>query len=431
LVEVNLPWGTPPQGKLAVRVQAPHAGAERYPAGAPVVIWLAGGEECRDFKHDLPAQADDLIIITFLFPGCTDVATGRTSSGTYDWRGQESIRALRNVILYAAGELPDIQGRTIDQVVPVPVLHDNIGLIGSSNGGNIIVAAPALHGADLRGHLRYVIQWETPVSSQIATRDLGRGWMKPYGAQGDYFNSRYQGYGPLILAVSYSDLAYNPDEPYYPVFHDGNHNGQYDTDPDETGAPSNPPDPDLDNSLALELDEDFPLDGYTGENGIQRVYSRPVTQALANNAIFPQWPDNVATPAEANAYWNIRESVRLYNDAHSRMPRLEAMVLASVRDHVQSLPDKQHIRQAFEGWDDAGAWVQINPSPAYVLQAAPSVDPGSLPDNAPNTPPADWSNVTAYCIAEAVPDPAYQLAAIWQMADRAQMKPFYLPLVLR
>jgi hypothetical protein len=47
----------------------------------------------------------------------------------------------------------------------------------------------------------------------------------------------------------------------------------------------------------------------------------------------------------------------------------------------------------------------------------------SLPDNAPNTPPADWSNTAAYCIAEAVPDPVYQLAAIWQMADRAQAPP--------
>ena len=82
------------------------------------------------------------------------MVTGRASAGTYDWRGQEPIRALRDVILYAAGEINDVLGRSIDQVAPTPVLHDNIGLIGASNGGNIIVAAAALHGADLTSHLR-------------------------------------------------------------------------------------------------------------------------------------------------------------------------------------------------------------------------------------------------------------------------------------
>jgi hypothetical protein len=107
------------------------------------------------------------------------------------------------------------------------------------------------------------------------------------------------------------------------------------------------------------------------------------------------------------------------------------MVLASVRDHVQSAADKPHIRQAFEGWRNAGGWVQINPSRSYVLQVDPTLNPSWLPNNAPNTPPADWSDAAAYCIAEAVPDAVYQLAAVWQMADRAQRKPVYLPLMLK
>jgi hypothetical protein len=91
----------------------------------------------------------------------------------------------------------------------------------------------------------------------------------------------------------------------------------------------------------------------------------------------------------------------MYDDA--LMPRLEGMVLASVRDHVQSSPDKPHVRQAFEGWRNVGGWVQINPSPSYVLQVDPTINPSWLPNNAPNTPPADWANAAAYCIAEAVP----------------------------
>jgi hypothetical protein len=154
-------------------------GHARYPEGAPVLVWGAGGVEVKGLDHDLPASVDDIIIITFVFPGGEDPWAGRRSDGVYDYRGPNCIAALRDVILYAAGELTDSLGRTIDDIVPVPVLHDNIGLEGVSNGGNIIVAVAALHGDDLAGHLRYIIQWETPVSSQVATRDLGRVWLEP------------------------------------------------------------------------------------------------------------------------------------------------------------------------------------------------------------------------------------------------------------
>jgi hypothetical protein len=40
-------------------------------------------------------------------------------------------------------------------------------------------------------------------------------------------------------------------------------------------------------------------------------------------------------------------------------------------------------------------------------------------------------NAAAHCRAKAVPAPAYQLAAIWQMADRAQVQRVYLPLVFK
>jgi hypothetical protein len=321
------------------------------------------------------------------------------------------------VVLYAAGELTDVQGRLIDHVVPVPVLHDNIGLIGVSNGGNIIVAVPALHGAELLGHLRYVVQWETPVSSQVATRDMGRIWLKPSSAQGDYFNPRYLGYGPLSFPVDYNDLAYNGSELYYPLFHDGCKDGLYTTV--EVNIPTIRLVPDLNGSGKLELDEDFPLDYYVGENGTQWVYSRAVTDALLEENIFTTWPSHIATLAEANSYWDIRESVRMYSAATTNIPDVEAMVLAGARDHVQSAPDKPHIRQAFEGWRNTGAWVQINPSPAYVLQIDPNLNAANLPKNKPNMPPTDWFNVASYCIPQAVGTEVYQLAAVRQMADRA------------
>jgi len=406
-------------GTLAVRLFCPSPGEARYPGGAPVIIWGPGGFESKELRNELPPGARDLILITFLFPGSADPAAGAHSDGFYDYRGLNCIQALRDVILYAAGQLTDDQGHTIDDVAPVNVLHNNIGLIGVSNGGNTIVAAAALYGNQLAGYLRYIIQWETPVSSQVATRDFGRVWLKPSAQQGDYFNPRYLGYGAMVLAADYSDLAYNPSEPFYKIFHDGNADGQYNT----IALPvSGLQTPDLNLDGILQPTEDFPLDGYPHPDGVRTVYSRPVTQALASNNVFGgPWPPDVATPAVANTYWDIREAVRLYDEATSRIPSLEAMILAGVRDHVQSAPFKPHIRQALEGWRNNGAWVQLNPSPTYLIEADPILAGRSdLPDNVPNTLPGDWTRISPHCVPKDINSSIYQLASIRQMADRVE-----------
>ena len=420
VVDIDLPSLSTgdPSGTLAVRVHAPGCAQSRYDVGAPVLIWVPGGYESEGIDHGLPPQAKDMVIITFLFPGGDDQWAGRSSDGTYDYRGDDCIMALRDVIRYAAGELTDDQGRTIDEVVSCTVLHDNIGLIGPSNGGNVIVAAPALYGDELAGHLRYIIQWETPVSSQVATRDFGRVWLKPSAQQGDYFNPRYSGYGSLTLGADYSDLAYDASSPDYQVFHDGNSDGTYTTTP-LPGSGLRSPDLDLDGVLTAS--EDFPLDYYIDD--AKQYYSRPVTHALADNDVFGGvWPEGIATPAEADAFWDIREAVRLYDEAVATIPDLQAMVLAGERDHVQSAPDKLHIHQAMEGWLSNGVlWVQLNPDPSYLIQTEPALEGRTdLPPNAPNTTPTDWEDVASYCVPEDIDAGVYQLAAAWQMADRIQ-----------
>ncbi|MCD6172151.1 MAG: hypothetical protein J7J36_07075, partial [Thermoplasmata archaeon] len=44
-------------------------------------------------------------------------------------------------------------------IIAMAIVHHNIGLIGVSNGGNIVIAAPAIYGKEMKGYLRYVIQW--------------------------------------------------------------------------------------------------------------------------------------------------------------------------------------------------------------------------------------------------------------------------------
>jgi hypothetical protein len=383
-----------------------------------VIIWVHGGYEEGRLQLELPPAADDLIVINFLFPGGEFTPGGRRSDGVYDFRGADSILALRDVILYAAGILTDDRQRTIDEVVGVPVLHDNIGLMGKSNSGNIIAAVAAFHGAELAGHLQYLIQWESPVSSQVATRDLGRPLLDPDGPnQGEYENPRYLGYGPVELQVDFEDLAQDPSGALYRVFHDGNGDGRYTTvaRPGD-GAPV----PDLDLDGVLELDEDFPLDTYPSADGTV-FYSRRVTRELFERDVFAgEWPEGIATPFEAAAFWDLREAVRFLSQALTTLQQLEGMVLASVRDHVQARLDKPHIRQAFDAWRSNGGWVKINPEPSYLISVDGRLSGRTdLPRNPANTPPASWEHPETYCVPEDIPDPTYLLAAVWQMADRA------------
>lgn len=402
-------------GTLAVRAYLP--AEARHDAGAPIVITGAGGFDEGSLDNRLPIAGDDFVMITFLFPGGDDQLTGRSSDGVYDFRGELSIEALRDVILFAAGEKTATNGRGLDDMLDVSADHENIGLIGFSNGGNIVVAVAAEYGYQINDYVKYIIQWETPVSSQAAVRDFGRIWLKPSTAQGEYNNERYCGYGDEIACSDYRDLIYNASEEQYPVFHDGNNDGELSLVLDPiTGQEV----PDLDLSGSLETNEDWPLDTFEDENGM-KYYSRAVTNALKQYGVFGVWPSGIATPAQADEFWGIREAVLMYNEALERMPDVEAMVLCGARDHVQSSPDKFHVHQALEGWMDGGVdWVKLNPSLEYLYQIDPKLEDLNLPDTAPNTQPEDWTDFASYAMPERMDGGNYSQAALWQMMDRAE-----------
>ncbi len=431
-LDINLPSDSTgvANGTLAVRILPPTQA--RYADGAPVVIFVPGGDTAGSLKPALPG-AEDTVRIVFLFPGGRDPVAGRKSDGTYDHRGPASIAALRDVILFAMGQRTTVDGKTIDDLLPTPVLHDNIGLLGASNGGNIAVAVAAQYGTALRGHLRYIVQWESPVSSQMVTVDLGGVRLDcPQGKRErlDVVNPRYHGYSFPEVDVDHSQIAYNPADARHPIFLDGNGDGRYTTIVDSrTGCRT----PDLNGDGVLGLDEDWPLNGHLVEG--KTYYSRPATQALADHNVFTTWPANVATPGEAAAYWDVREAVRLYDDALAAISDLEAMVLASYRDHVQSAVDHPHIRQAFEGWCAAMScrdgreatalrpYIKLNPSLTYLAQADPALQPRTdIPDLPANIPPANWNAPASYTVPEDVPPDTLQIAAIWQMADRAHAR---------
>ncbi|HLA79477.1 MAG TPA: hypothetical protein VJU18_18025, partial [Vicinamibacteria bacterium] len=92
-----------------------------------------------------------------------------------------------------------------------------------------------------------------------------------------------------------------------------------------------------------------------------------------------------------------------------------------LEDHVQVAADHPHIRQAFEGWQSAGAPVKLNPGLSYLRAADSTLAArADLLDLAFGESPNDWSDASSFCLPEVVSTDAIQLAAVWQMADRAR-----------
>ncbi|MBI3651099.1 MAG: hypothetical protein HY231_08620 [Acidobacteria bacterium] len=413
-------------GTLALRIFAPATLASaRYPEGAPVIIFANGGEGSGTLDQQL-GRATDCIRIVFLYPGGNDLTSGRRSSGTYDYRGANSIAAMRDVVLYAAGLLTDNAGRTIDRRVAVPVIHNNIGIFGSSNGGNMVAAVAAQHGAPLSGYLRYVIHWESPVCSQIAVGDIAPPALDcGLGSAPQRLNAANPWYDytrntATELSVDYSRVRYDPTSTARPLFFDGSGDGRYTTiaDPAHAGCQT----PDLNGDGTLSTSEDRGLSSYAYSDGVKRVYSRQATQAFESLGLFSTWPATVATVSEANTFWDLREAVRMISTAATNISDLEAMFLVGLTDHIQTTaPEKPHAHQVFDNWVAAGKWVRINPARSYYTEIGSALSRRTdIPETAALTAPI-WTTPASYAYPDDVEATAYA-AGVHEMADRARLR---------
>jgi hypothetical protein len=94
---------------------------------------------------------------------------------------------------------------------------------------------------------------------------------------------------------------------------------------------------------------------------------------------------------------------------------------------VQTVLGKPHIRQPFEAFMRNKMWVRLNPSPAQVTKIdARLQDRTDLPNNRPNSAPADWSNYS-YAYPEGIPDTIFYAAAIREMAELVRSEANALP----
>ena len=398
---VWVPSEAAPDGGIVLRVLYPNR--PRYSQETTAVVEVVGADESGSV--DLPPRArqdpfveQGLIGVKFAFPG-----GGRPpyqSGGTYDHRGLNSLKALRDVVRYLRGELRDREGCTIGERLPYAI--SQVGLVGSSNGGNTSIVALGLFGDEML--VDWYVGWENPAGVQFVTVDLGsREQSNPAYVPG---SCRLTPEGALC-DVDYTQLRWDPtarprgrgpQRTQGALYHDFNDNSRYD--------PS-----------------DYALGAYTGtfSGEEKRVYSTAALEAAAERRLLDPWPEDVATLEEAREFWAIRDMSRYYDEAVEKLPELRAIVIGSVEDHVQGTPDYPHIVLQYRGWQEAGiGWVRLNPDAAYVEAVASSNRARSAVDNNANAA-VNYANIPQLLEPEDIPDPRVRLAAVLELSDRTQL----------
>ncbi len=365
-------------GAIAVRVSLPSE--PRYAEGAPpLVVVPPFFTPVRGFARAPEADELGFIVLTPLWPGRGDPKTGAASSGTDDYGGPRARQALAAVLRYASDAQVDTTGFTLSQRLTMGLLADELGVYAFSHPGMAATRTFAEHGSTIPG-LAWFLGHENPTNDALCAVELGH-WGDDRQAQ---LNGAYRGYDPVKLDVDYSDVRWDRARDV-PVI--GSH------------------------VLSDKVPRMFG----------KRVWSAALTRALRDSGALSEddWPDDVATVEEAEAWWAERTSVEAYASLAGAVPQLKAMLLFGARGHVQSVPDLPQVHQAWDGLrGTAGLWVRLNPDSAYVRAAAPQRRPGR--ELAANTAPSDWSQATTWGHP---PGPGSTIlhvqAALSELGDRA------------
>lgn len=391
----------------------------RYKDGAPVVVTSQGGHTPGTLHPPtLDFDPQGVVWIEFLFPG------GRfekfESGGVFDYGGRACAEALYSVLQFAQGKIENTVGKKIFDYVDYPILTDNVGVIGNSNGGNIAGQTFARYSSGLEG-VKYIIFYETPAGDHYVVGDLGRIGDDPdrrVDGDGDGIpwddarNLRYieGSCSETSCQIDFSTLDYDPTIGFY-LDNNGDGRANYIGSYPRVKT-------DIDGSGALEPDEDFIFMALNVNiNGKKRVvYSYLVTKAAWDKGLFSKVPEKIMKPEEAYNFWFEREICYHYDEISKNIPWLKVMQLGFVEDHVQASRDHPHVVINYNAFKNRGHWVRLNPDKSYIkLLTGAQLSVKENPANIELT----FDNVVQHLLTFRNVKLVVQ-AAVLEMADRVQ-----------
>lgn len=404
-VSVYLPSDAAPGAGLAVNVIYP--AKPRYKDGAPVVVVVPGGNQTSGLDFSTHAAQQGFIEVRFAFPG--GGKKDFESSGIYDQRGHHSQEALRDVLKFAAGKLPDADGKTISDLVKVKVYNNTVGVVGWSNGGNLALVTLSKFAADLP-FIGWLAFYESPIGSCFYPPSLG-------GAQ-DFLTLKHYRQGTAAtgqILIDFKKLRWQKNGTRNPGAHK------------KVGEPEIPGVlyfDENDNKVWEETSE-FALP-YSTDLGLDKQIYPPLflKPFLKLPSFQKKWPETLATVAEAEAYFKERDGSLYLKDLLQKYPELPVTIIGTQLDHLQRQPDHPHIAFLYNMLlDERPKFVRLNPDPVYVGQSA-GMRSDVFRANKPNSP-IEADEIASHLEHEGLlPDYVYVEASIAELSDRVKLGKF-------
>ena len=348
-VSCYLPSEAAPGRGLAVNIIYPKK--PRYKTGAPVAVIAPGGAGPDGLGFDMHAAQMGFAEVRFAFPG-----GGRgkfVSSGIYDYRGAGCQKALRDVLLFAAGRMLDSEGKKIGELVPVKLSTDNVGIVGWSNGGNIALVTMNKYAADLQ-FIGWATFYECPLGSMFFPPNLGssndvvpnRHYRQGSGATGD-------------CIIDYKNLWYDP---YY-LRRPGEHK--------KMGETEIPGVLFFDENKNKRWDESIEFAfGYGTDVGLDKqIYPPDVTAAIDRMGVFVELATVSLKPKA------------IYDKRHYKRPPAEkfADILPKGVKAITSEEKEEAAQKALENGYLIKAGLPIPDDPKAKKNAVVKVDPKDVP----------------------------------------------------
>lgn len=402
-VFVRIPSQSAGTDGIAATVLIPQT--PRYTNSAPVAIIVPGGMMAGSARGKPEYVFDGFIEIHFAFPG--GGAGDERSGGTYDYRGQNCVGALADVIKFATGRIRNKSGKYIQEVTaPVVPLTNNVGLVGESNGGNACGLAMAKYGEEFP-RLAWYVSMESPYGEGAVNIELG-----------GHNNGLNPAYDSATGKIDYSTLTFGQEfaPPFLcsagnyfktqlkgALYFDLNKNGEYDPSTDFVV-----------NCIICNIG-----------SGVKAWYSpRILAEAYKRNLIPQPAPSHIPTVEESRNFWLWRDGSYSLPEIGKKLPDLAVIVYANERDHVQAHPMHSHIIEQVEGFRKAGVrFVRLNPDRSYVLIMLPQEFKDNQSIEFPDYPAGTvWGkhNITDGLEPSILPAPVYMHAAVCELADRKQ-----------
>lgn len=383
----------------------------RYADGAPIVVVIPGGDGASGLGFDLHATQIGFVEIRFAFPG--GGGRGLKSSGTHDYRGKDSQKALRDILLFALGKIPDFQNRTIQELLPIKVTDKNVGIVGWSNGGNIALVSMAKYAHDLDS-ISWIAFYESPLGALFFPPSLG-------GVDDLVINRHYREGSAATgtCLIDFRKLTWDNDTMRHPGVHK------------KLGEPELPGVLYFDDNDNKHWDEpsEFAFNYCLDKELEKQIYAPEVTLALERLKVFGNnWPDTVASLAESESYFQERDGSACIADVCEKYPKLLVSIFGSQVDHLQRQADHPHILLQYNSWLDNGVhWVRLNPEPIYLTQIA-NMNWHNFVYNKPNTA-IDATEIIDHLEPEGtLQDYAFINASIAELADRKRTNNLKSPL---